>query len=392
MAIRFLAAGESHGQALVTVVEGIPAGLPLRADDLARDLRRRQEGAGRGARQRIEKDQPTILSGVRLGATLGSPISILIPNRDWRNWRAVMQVEPLSPDQQPPVPVLSPRPGHADLGGLLKYGFQDIRNVLERASARETAARVAAGAVARRLLDEFALRVASHTVAVGCASLVREPGATSVHEIVGQAEGNDLRCVDPDTAARMAQEIGAAKEKGDTVGGVFEVVAEGIPPGLGSYAQWDRRLDGRLAQALMAIQGVKAVEIGSAIANAMRPGSQVHDAIEYDRNARTFRRPTNRAGGLEGGVTTGQPLVVRGYLKPLATLPSPLPSVNIMTKESSSAAVERSDVCAVVPAGVVAEAAVCWVVADAFLEKFGGDALQDIKAAHAAYLERLRVL
>jgi chorismate synthase len=386
MAMRFLTAGESHGKALVVIVEGLPARMPLTAEDINADLARRQQGYGRGGRMEIERDQVEILSGVRLGETLGSPAALLIRNRDWENWQDRMSVEP---GEKRPEAATTPRPGHADLAGALKYGFGDVRNVLERASARETAARVAAGATARRLLSEFGVRVASHVVAVGEVEAGVSAGRTTVAEMEARAEGSPLRCVDRQAEQAMMRAIDRARDVGDTLGGVFEVVAEGLPVGLGSYAHWDRRLDGRLAQAVMSIPAIKGVEIGLGFAGAGLPGSQVQDEILVGESAVGWSRASNRAGGLEGGVTNGQPVVVRAAMKPLSTLGRPLRTVDIATGQEATALRERSDVCAVPAGGVVAEAMVCWVLAEALLEKFGGDCLPDMQSAYQAYLARL---
>jgi len=385
--LRFLTAGESHGEALVTVLDGVPAGLALTEADINEDLARRQRGYGRGGRMKIERDQVRILAGVRWGLTLGSPITLMIANRDWENWKAAMAVgapDPAAATKE----VTRPRPGHADLAGALKYGHRDIRNVLERSSARETTARVAAAGVAKRLLGEFGVTILSHVTEIGG---VRVPPdfAMPWDEIRARAEGSEVRCADPATEAAIIAAIDEAKGKGDTLGGVVEVVALGCPVGLGSYAQWDRRLDGRLAQALCSIQAIKGCEFGLGFETARRPGSAVHDEILFDPE-RGFRRTTNNAGGLEGGVTNGQPLVVRAAMKPLSTLRTPLRSVDLATKEAVEAVVERSDVCAVPAAGVVAEAMVALVLAEAFLEKFGGDSVEEIRRNHAAYLDALK--
>jgi chorismate synthase len=383
---RFLTAGESHGEALTAVIDGVPAGLPLSEDDINIDLARRQRGYGRGGRMKIERDQVHIVSGVRGGLTLGSPITLAIANRDWDNWKATMSVAPPEPGTSAKE-VTRPRPGHADLAGAMKYGHHDIRNVLERSSARETTARVAVAGVAKRLLGEFRITILSHVIEIGG---VRVPETLDVpwEEIRRRAEASEVRCADPDSEVAMIAAIDQAKVKGDTLGGVVEVVAVGCPVGLGSYVQWDRRLDGRLAQAFCAIQAIKGCEFGLGFEAARRPGSAVHDEILFD-TASGFRRASNHAGGLEGGVTNGQPLIVRAAMKPLSTLRTPMRSVDLATKEAVEAVVERSDVCAVPAAGVVGEAMMAVVLAQAFLEKFGGDSLEEIRRNHAAYLESL---
>jgi chorismate synthase len=384
---RFLTAGESHGQALTAVIDGVPAGLALAEADIDADLARRQRGYGRGGRMKIERDRVRILSGVRWGYTLGSPVTLQILNRDWENWKDAMALEP-PPPGAPHREVTRPRPGHADLAGAMKYGHRDIRNVLERSSARETTARVAVAGVARKLLAEFEIRVLSHVTEIGG---VRVPDDLDLtwDEIARRAEASEVRCADPATEAAMIAAIDEARAKGDTLGGVVEVVALGCPVGLGSYVQWDRRLDGRLAQALCSIQAIKGCEFGLGFEAARRPGSAVHDEILFDPGA-GFRRASNNAGGLEGGVTNGQPVVVRAAMKPLSTLRTPLRSVDLATKEAVEAVVERSDVCAVPAAGVVAEAMVAIVLADALLEKFGGDSVEEIRRNYTAYQESLK--
>jgi len=378
-ALRFLTAGESHGKALTVIMDGLPAGLPLTEEFIAADLRRRQGGYGRSKRQQIEEDRAEILSGVRHGRTLGSPLSLLIANRVWEDWQEVMQVEPFEGDVKR---VTRLRPGHADLAGAMKYGFDDVRDVLERASARETAARVAAGAVCRRLLEEFGVAVHSHTVSIGdvCAVFDGEPDWAAVEE-------SPVRCADAEASKRMVGAIDAARDAGDTLGGAFEMRATGVPIGLGSHVMWDRKLDGLLAQAVMSIHAVKGVEIGGGFALTSTPGSQAHDVIlppeKWD--GRPWRRATNRAGGLEGGITNGEPVVVRGALKPISTLSKPLPSVDLITGEEIQAHYERSDVCTVPAAGVVGEAMVAIVLAQALLEKFGGDRLEETRRNFDAY-------
>ncbi|MBI4241901.1 MAG: chorismate synthase [Candidatus Rokubacteria bacterium] len=386
LAFRFLTAGESHGEALVAVIDGVPAGLPLTEADINQDLARRQRGYGRGGRMKIERDQVHILSGVRWGLTLGSPITLQIANRDWENWKATMSVAPPEPGAAAKQ-VTRPRPGHADLAGAMKYGHRDIRNVLERSSARETTARVAVAGVAKRFLGEYGIEILSHVVEIGGvrAADLDLPWA----EIKRRAEASEVRCADPEAEARMITAIDAARDKGDTLGGIFEVAALGCPVGLGSYVQWDRRLDGRLAQAFCAIQAIKGAEIGLGFETARRLGSEVHDEILFDRDA-GFKRGSNNAGGLEGGVTNGQPVVVRAVMKPLSTLRTPLRSVDLTTKEAVEAVVERSDVCAVPAAGIVGEAMMAIVLAQAFLEKFGGDSLEEIRRNYQAYQESLR--
>ena len=384
---RFLTAGESHGEALTAVIDGVPAGLALSEADLDADLARRQRGYGRGGRMKIERDQARILSGVRWGFTLGSPITLHVANRDWENWKATMSVAPPEAGV-PQKEVTRPRPGHADLAGAMKYGHRDIRNVLERSSARETTARVAVAGVAKRLLGEFGLTILSHVTEIGG---VRLPDhfEMSWSEVQRRAESSEVRCADPDTEAAIVAAIDGAKTKGDTLGGVFEVVALGCPVGLGSYVQWDRRLDGRLAQAFCSIQAIKGCELGLGFEAARRPGSSVHDEILFDAET-GFRRSSNNAGGLEGGVTNGQPVIVRAAMKPLSTLRTPLKSVDLATKEAVEAVVERSDVCAVPAAGVVGEAMMAIVLAEAFLEKFGGDSVAEIRRNYAAYQESLK--
>src|SRR5688500_4949324 len=385
--LRFLSAGESHGQALVVTVDGMPAGLELDIDALNEQLRRRQGGYGRGRRMAIESDRAEILAGVRHSRTTGAPIALLIRNRDWVNWQQTMYVEREMPEGASGVKraeVTRPRPGHADLAGAIKYDHDDIRDVLERASARETAARVAAGSLARQLLGRFGIRVASHVSVIGDVML-REDRAVSFAEAHAVPEDAPLRCVDAEVQKRMMAAIDAAREAGDTLGGAFEVIASGVPVGLGSYVQWDRKLDGRLGQAIMCIHAIKAVGIGIGPEVALRPGSRVHDEILPPASApAALVRPTNNAGGLEGGVTNGQDLRVTGFMKPIATLMNPLRSVDLTTMQNAPAAIERSDVCAVPAAAVVGEAMVSFVLADAFLEKFGGDSVREIEGHYAA--------
>ena len=386
--LRFLTAGESHGPALVVIVEGVPAGVPLSERDLSPDLARRQLGYGRGRRMAIEQDRAEIRSGVRRGETLGSPIALEIRNRDWNNWQHTMSVE-ATPDESLPgarrPAVTRPRPGHADLSGGVKYDRQDLRDILERASARETAARVAAGAIARALLRRLGIEITSHVVRIGPAALA-DPQAVTFAQANALAADDDVRCVDGEVATAMRRAIDAAKEAGDTVGGTVEVIAHGVPPGLGSHVQWDRKLDGRLAQAIMSIPAIKAVGIGRGADVGALPGSRVHDEILLapDGGSGTvpgIQRPTNSAGGLEGGVTNGEDVRVTAVMKPISTLMKPLRSVDLATMTESAAAIERSDVCAVPAAAVVGEAMVALVLANAVLEKFGGDTLAEIDAA-----------
>ena len=388
--LRWMTAGESHGPALTVIVEGAPAGLALPRDAIDVDLARRQKGYGRGGRMKIERDRVAIEGGVRGGETLGGPIALRIENRDFANWQGRMGADPFD---APPEPFRVPRPGHADLAGALKYDRADLRDVLERASARETAARVAAGAVAKAVLSLLGVTVGSRVVAIADVDDLTEedprawlPGGPRRDAL----EASELRVLDADAEARMKAAILAAAHAGDTAGGVVECVAVGLPPGLGSHVHWDRKLDGRLAQAAMSIQAIKAVELGEGWAAARRRGSTVHDAIGYDAEAGAYTRASNRAGGLEGGVTTGEPLVVRAAMKPIATLKRALASVDVRTHEPAPATVERSDVCAVPAAGVVLEAMVALTLADAALEKFGGDSARELADNAARYRERLR--
>ena len=391
--ISFSTAGESHGRGLTALIEGIPAGLSLEMKrDVDPELERRQGGYGRGRRMQIESDRAELLSGVRLGETLGSPISMLIWNRDWENWTTAMSHLPPAEDVNPKAlrPHYLPRPGHADLVGALKYDRRDVRDILERASARETAARVACAAVAKRFLLEFDIRVESHVTSIGPveAQVIELP-----EDINAAADRNSVRCLDEGAVTRMMAEIDGAKEKGDTLGGVFEVVALGLPVGLGSYVSWDLKLDGRLARAVMSVHAVKGVEIGLGFEGARRPGSGVHDPIvraEERSLSGGIVRASNRAGGLEGGVTTGEPLLVRGAMKPISTLRKRLPSVDLRDGSDGDAAVERSDVCAVPAAAVVAEGMVALTLADAFLDKFGGDSLSEVRRNFDGYILHLK--
>ena len=408
--LRFSTAGESHGESLVALVSGLPAGIPVDAAFLDRELWRRQQGYGRGGRMRIEQDTAHILSGVRHGKTIGSPVAMTLANRDWKNWEEILPVGAGDPEKHKAV--ASPRPGHADLAGALKYDFKDARYVLERASARESAARVACGALAKMLLRALGIQVASHVIRVGTAGLGRE---ASFAEIAALAERSEvlLSCVDPEAEARMKAEVDRALRTGDTVGGVFEVVVHGLPPGIGTHVNWDERLDGLLAQALMSLQAVKAVELGRGVTAAQLPGSEVHDAIAYsgkDGSAMTgaeatgaeaaagtdagaftrFSRERNNAGGVEGGISNGEDLVVRGYLKPISTLRRQLPSVSFATRETTKASYERSDVCVVPAAGVAGEAMVALTVARLVVEKFGGDSLRELQRNFAGYRDQIR--
>jgi chorismate synthase len=391
--LRFLTAGESHGKALIAVLEGLPAGLEIDFAALAGELRRRQGGYGRGRRMAIESDRAEPLSGVRHGLTTGAPVALMIPNKDWENWQRTMHVEPEEPADAtgPERPVVTrPRPGHADLAGVVKYGHDDIRNVLERASARETAARVAVGALARQLLAHVGTQIVSHVTSIGPVSL-HDPLAVTFEDAWAIPADSPLHCVDPDAERQMIAEIDRAREAGDTMGGSFEVIARAVPPGLGSYGQWDRKLDGRLAQAIMSIPAIKAVGIGRGPVAASLPGSKLHDEILPSTGRQTVVgviRPTNNAGGLEAGVTNGEDLRVSGYMKPIATLMKPLRSVDLTTMAESPATIERSDVCAVPAAAVVGEAMVALVLADAVLDKFGGDSIQELTENHRAFCAR----
>ncbi len=383
--LRYLNAGESHGRCLMAVLEGVPAGLPLTAEDINVDLVRRQGGYGRGGRMRIEKDRIEFSCGVRKGKTLGNPLGLMIRNKDWENWKDIMAAEP-----GPPVTervVTRPRPGHADLVGAIKYGHRDIRNVLEKASARETAIRVAIGGVAKALLAQFDMRVVSYTKEIG---QVTAPSADDPLGAYEQAEQSQVRCHDPVAGDKMIELIRSAKHKGDSLGGVFEVVVTNPPIGLGTYAQWDRRLTARLAMAAMSIQAMKGVEIGMGFEAARSFGSEVHDDIYPGEDGKTFLRKTNNAGGLEGGITNGQPIVLRVAMKPIATLYRPKNSVDIQTKEPFEATVERSDICTVPAAGVVGEAVIAFEMANVMVEKFGGDCLEEMKRNFDSYQEYVK--
>lgn len=392
--LRFLTSGESHGRALISMLEGFPAGLEIDPELVNHELWLRQQGYGRGSRQKIEKDRAIILSGVRHGTTTGAPISMMIENRDWNNWQEVMSTEPIDLyDEQNQAKMDKKRikhfrPGHADLAGTIKYGHEDIRNVLERASARETAARVAAGAVCQQLLARFGIKVASHVVNVGGLS-APESEFKDLNELEKRVYESEVFCADQDSSEKMKELIRTTWQEGDSLGGIIEILADGLPVGLGSYTQWDRKLDGRLAQAIMSTQAMKAVEIGDGFEAAHNRGSEVHDAIYPSSGALPFERKTNRAGGLEGGMTNGERLVVRSYMKPIPTLRKGLDSVSFPEFDAHKADYERSDVCAIAAASVVCKAMVSIVLADAFLEKFGGDSLPAIESSLSAYLESI---
>ncbi|MGC1870688.1 MAG: chorismate synthase [Acidobacteriaceae bacterium] len=389
---RFATAGESHGECLIAMVSGMPAGVPIDEAKMNHELWRRQQGYGRGGRMKIERDKGQILSGVRHGKTIGSPISIRIENSDWKNWTEILPVAAGDPAKHKAV--ASPRPGHADLAGALKYDFPDARYVLERASARESTARVAAGAIAKQLLEAIGITVASHVIQVGDAELDRDANWPEILALQSREEVL-LGCVDEASEQRMKAVVDKALRTGDSVGGVFEVVAHGVPPGLGTYANWDERLDGMLAAAVMSLQAVKAVEIGRGVTAAGAFGSVVHDAIHYateekkDKHTR-FMRDQNNAGGIEGGISNGENVIVRGYLKPISTLRRPLGSVSFETREETKAAYERSDVCVVPAAGVAAEAMVALTLAKLAIEKFGGDSLREMVRNYQGYCDQIR--
>ncbi|MEP7074314.1 MAG: chorismate synthase [Acidobacteriota bacterium] len=385
MFFKFTTAGESHGKALVAIVEGLPAGLPIDVDKINHELWRRQQGYGRGGRMKIETDTIEILSGVRHGKTLGSPIALMIKNDDFVHWQDVMSSTELETEPKNPRLVKRPRPGHADLAGGQKYGARDLRNILERASARETAARVACGALAKQLLNAFGIEIKSHVIKLGRIQI--SPLLRTWEEIAAIPVDSPLNCVDEHGQAEMINLIDQAKTDGDTLGGIFEIVAKDLPVGLGSHTSWNEKLDGRIAQAIMSIHAVKAVEIGTGVANAGKPGSEVHDEIFHDGD--TFSRSTNRAGGLEGGITNGEELRVRGYLKPISTLRKPLHSVDIDTKAEDLAAFERSDITAVPAAGVIGESMLAIVLANAMREKFGGDSIDEMKRNFNSYVVAL---
>jgi chorismate synthase len=378
--LRILTAGESHGPACLAIIEGLPAGVRLGVADIDKELKRRHSDFGRGGRKHIEKDKAEILAGVRYGQTLGSPIALMVKNLDFANWQDVMNLE----ETENPAPrITTPRPGHADLAGAIKYGQDDIRNISERASARETISRVLAGAVVKKMLDEFAIKIASHTVGIGKVAL--DKSDYDFDEVAKVFDSDpDIRCIDSATSQKMKEAIEAARAKKDTLGGVIEVIAVGVPVGLGSFMHYDRRLDGKIAQVLMSIPSVKAVEIGNAISGAAMFGSEFQDAIVYDKG---FTHPTNNAGGIEGGMSNGQNIVCRVYHKPIATLGNPLETVDMATHKPTKASVERSDICAVPRAGVIAEAMLALVLGEAVIEKFGGDSIDEMKRNFSAYIK-----
>jgi len=406
--LKFLTAGESHGQALTCIIDGVPSNLELSAKDIDADLARRQKGYGRGGRMKIETDRAQILSGVRQGKTLGSPVSLMIKNKDWTNWETIMSPElPAGARHAVPTekaePVTRPRPGHADLSGALKYDHRDLRNVLERSSARETAARVAVGAVAKKLLSEFGISVISYVTEIGGSGILNEKllagnaDLKTFRSMFKKAEASEVRCPDEKVEKKIISRIKSAIKKGDTLGGVFEIVVCGVPAGLGSYSQWDRKLEARLSYAIMGIQAIKGVEIGLGFDAARKPGSEVMDEIYYRkgmaRQAPTsgrYYRKSNNAGGIEGGMSNGMPIIVRAVMKPIPTLRSPLASVDINTKKKFKAAYERSDTCAVPAASIIGEAVAATVIADSFLEKFGGDSITEIKRNYKGYLKQIR--
>jgi chorismate synthase len=387
--LRFETAGESHGECLVATLTGLPAGIPISIEYLDRQLWRRQQGFGRGGRMKIETDRVHIVSGIRHSQTIGAPIAILIENKDWKNWTGTLPVEAKDAEEGKDKPVHRPRPGHADLAGAIKYDFAESRYILERASARETTARVALGGLTKIFLRQFGIEVLSHVVGVGPVKLER---SATWEEIAGISGREDvlLGCVDPVVEARMKEAVDHAYRTGDTIGGIFEVVAHGLPPGLGSHISWDTRLDGRLAQAIVSIQAVKGVEIGYAEEGASSYGSKVQDTIHYDKGEREFHRGSNRAGGLEGGITNGEDVVIRGFLKPISTLRRPLESVDLPTRDPALAAYERSDVAVVPAAGVIGEAMAALILAHAFLEKFGGDSLGETKRNYDGYIAQVK--
>lgn len=388
MNFRFTTAGESHGKALIAVIEGLPAGVAIDSERLNRELWRRQQGYGRGGRMRIETDRAEILSGVRHSKTLGSPVALLIENKDWQNWTDVMSAEKIDREIENPRTVTRPRPGHADLAGGQKFGTRDLRDVLERASARETAARVAAGALAKQLLSNFSIEIRSHAAQIG--GVPSEIISADWRQIAAIAEDSQVCCAIPEYEQQIIEKIDEARRNGDTLGGVFEIAVKNLPVGLGSHTSWSEKLDGQLAQAVMSIQAVKAVELGDGVKNAALFGSEVHDQIGYNESEKIYTRASNRAGGLEGGITTGAELRVRGYLKPISTLRKSLQSVDINTKESTASAYERSDTTAVPAAAVIGEAMVAIVLANQMRQKFGGDSLAEMRRNFDGYLQQLK--
>ncbi len=381
--MRYLTAGESHGPGLTAIIEGLPAGTPLLTEDINKELARRQAGYGRGGRMKIEKDQAIITAGIRHGEALGSPIALTVENKDWKNWKTVMSIEPIEEEKVGQRRVSKPRPGHADLVGGIKYGHRDLRNILERSSARETTVRVAVGAIAKKLLHELGIEVVGHVVEIGGVQANLKNKYT-IDEIREGSENSPVRCLDPEVEQEMMDKIDEAKKKGDTIGGVVEVVVGGVPAGLGSYVQWDKKLDAKIARAIVSINAFKGAEFGVGFDMARKPGSEVMDEILWDENT-GYTRGTNNLGGFEGGMTNGMPIVVRGVMKPIPTLYKPLMSVDIDTKEEYKASIERSDSCAVPAASVVAEAVVAWEVAEAVLDKFDGDSFERLKAEVAEY-------
>lgn len=386
MSLRFLTAGETHGPQLTTIIEGLPSNLELDFEALNFQLHRRQKGYGRGRRMQIEKDTAQILGGVRHGYTTGAPIALVVQNNDWKHWQNIMNVEPIEGNDEVKRRVHRPRPGHADLNGGLKYNLKDLRNVLERSSARETTVRVAVGAIARQFLAQFGVKVAGQVIRIG--EIEAPPHNLSIDELIERTEASSVRVVDEETEKKMEAYIDQIKKEGDSIGGIVECIIEGVPVGLGSHVQYDRKLDGRIAQGVMSINAFKGVEVGIGFEAGQLPGSQVHDEIMYSED-RGYHRATNRLGGFEGGMTNGMPIVVRGVMKPIPTLYKPLQSVDIDTKEAFTAQVERSDACAVPAASVVMEHVVTWEVAKAFLEKFGGDSMEEIHANYQNYLMQL---
>ncbi|MCY9589365.1 chorismate synthase [Paenibacillus chitinolyticus] len=384
--MRYLTAGETHGPQLTAIIEGFPSNVTIDFEAMNFQLHRRQKGHGRGRRMQIEKDTASIAGGVRHGRTTGAPIALVVENNDWKHWTSIMNIEEQPDTDEGKRRVNRPRPGHADLNGGLKYNQRDLRNILERSSARETTMRVACGAVARQLLEAFGIKLASHVVRIG--EVEAKSPQLPIDELIAITEESPVRVTDPEAEAAMIAAIDAAKADGDTLGGIVEVIVEGAPVGLGSHVQWDRKLDGRIAQAVLSIQAFKGCEIGIGFEAAKLRGSSVHDEIQYDPE-KGFRRASNRAGGFEGGMTTGEPIVVRGVMKPISTLYKPLQSVDIDTKEAFTAQVERSDTCAVPAAGVIMENVVAWEVAQAFMEKFGGDSLEEIRRNYENYLKQV---